>query len=354
MHIAIDNQRSISWQRVLGLALSGAYLAFLVVAALNVPAKDLFPLWAAARGLLAGQNPYGAEIQAVLAQEWWNEPTFVQAGVVYPLPMIILVLPLALLPYATAKIVFIGLTLAALIVAARLMRLPWIAALCFAPVAFGALLAQVTPLWGALAVVLLWAVRQRRAPLIGLCLVLLPAKPQAGLVLALLVAGWCLWRERRALMWALVFGLPLWGGSVVLLLRHPDWLHDWLTRLALYSNTIPSNLFILYAPAWVALGVLLVYQRDWVARAAVVGYMVVPQVGGYSSAALLPTLGEIRGWPLWLALGLSSTLWMPPIGSGDAWMVLAQALAPLALGVLLTRFRTPRPPAHVGADTDNE
>ena len=103
-------------------------------------------------------------------------------------------------------------------------------------------MAQVTPLWGALAVLLAWAVRQRRAPLIGLCLVLLPAKPQAGLVLALLVAGWCLWRERRALVWALVFGLPLWGGSAVLLLLHPDWLHDWLARLALYSSTIPSNL----------------------------------------------------------------------------------------------------------------
>lgn len=328
----------VRWGHLLSQTLAGVYLVMLCLATLSVPGKDLFPLWAAGRGLLAGQNPYGPEVQLVIERDWDNAATFEAAGLAYPLPMVLLLLPLAPLPYAAAKAALILISLAALIVASRLMRLPWFAALCFAPATFGALLAQVTPLWAVLAVLLGYSLERRSPALAGLCIALLPAKPQSGLLLAVIMYVWCIWHDRKAFLWASGLGLLVWGGSLALM---PTWPGDWLVRLAGYSGGIPANLFVAYLPALPFIGLMLWRGRGWFERGVVLNFVLVPQVGGYSPAVLLPLLGALRGRALWAALLTSCLLWLSLPIPGDPALLTGLAIAPLGLAMLLSGPRAP-------------
>jgi len=343
---APNGRRPVRWNVLLAQGLAGAFAILLVIAALSVPGKDLFPLWAAGRGLLAGQNPYGPEVQAVIERDWDNDALFESAGLSYPLPMVLLLLPLAPLPYSVAKTALILLSLAGLVGTSRLMRLPWFAPLCFAPATFGALMAQVTPLWAALAVLLGYAIERRSPALIGLCVALLPAKPQSGLLLALAVYGWCLWRDRKALLWATALGALVWGGSVLLV---PSWPADWLAQVSKYAGAIPGNVFVAYLPALPFILLLLWHGRGWYSRAVVLNYVLLPQVGGYSPGVLLPLLPSVRGWALWATLLSTCLLWLTIPIPGDAPLLTGLVLAPLGLGALLSARAFTLPPAPAPA-----
>ncbi len=106
-------------------------------------------------------------------------------------------------------------------------------------------------MWVGLEVLLVLALERRWSILAGLCLALLPAKPQVGLVFAVAGAAWALRYQRRSLWWGLALGVVLWGGSFLLV---PDWLGATLTSIiryqALYpaSSLLPLGLLVLGSP----------------------------------------------------------------------------------------------------------
>ncbi len=83
---------------------------------------DFEPLYFAAQRVLAGLSPYGADATNALAAHW--PAKFAAAGVAYPLPIILLVLPLTWLPWTLAMSLWIS---AGTIMAYRSIRLasPW-------------------------------------------------------------------------------------------------------------------------------------------------------------------------------------------------------------------------------------
>src|SRR5262245_49803580 len=57
---------------------------------------DSYPLGLSGRLILAGENPYSAEVRAHLIHQW--PVPFAAAGILYPVPALLATLPFALLP----------------------------------------------------------------------------------------------------------------------------------------------------------------------------------------------------------------------------------------------------------------
>jgi hypothetical protein len=125
----------------------------------NRRASDFLSFWQAGRAVLGGHSPYPllAALPAV-ADRFTFEPF------VYPAPTAFWMVPLAILPFAVAKTVFLALNLASVVVALRLLDVrDWrchAAALASVPVVAGASLGTFSPflLLGAAAA---WRYRDR-------------------------------------------------------------------------------------------------------------------------------------------------------------------------------------------------
>src|SRR5262245_55835884 len=68
----------------------------------GIVTPDFFPLYLGAELVRSGQSPYGSDATALLIQRWHAPEPFPRAGIAYPLPVLILVMPLTLLPYSIA------------------------------------------------------------------------------------------------------------------------------------------------------------------------------------------------------------------------------------------------------------
>lgn len=284
--------------------LCGAYGGWIIVLLLihgkgHPPGADFYQVWLGARALLAGENPYGEAVRIEMRrayQEWG------QHGLPYPLPALIAITPFALLPLHIAVVIWIVLCLFAIALLAFLKhewRLQLALPLLFLPVTRLVDLRQPTLMWIALGSVLVIAFQRRWSLLAGLCLALLPAKPQAGLVLALVGFLWAIYNDRQAVRWGVVWGIIFWGGAFVLL---PTWIQDCLVAIAKYRA--------LYNTFWLlplgALCILASMHLPWWAIAAT------------AQAVLFPT-HEIYGLsPLliaWFAIGGRLAL----IGTSISW-----------------------------------
>lgn len=250
---------------------------------------DFYPLYRAGRALLAGENPYGAALTAHFVQVW--HVPYAAAGFAYPLPAVVGVWPIVLLPLPVAIVVWVVVGVVGVVGAIGLQAqwrvlvwLPW----CFLPLHGAVIMKQATLVWCALVVVMLFAMRGRRAGLVGLCVALLPAKPQVGLFFALAGVVWG-WREgRSALVWMVGWVVVVWGGCFVVF---PGWVGEWLASVVRYNQVV-------YGPSLLPWGLVLLvatWRLPWYARLGAAQVVFFPVIDVYSALPLLLTWVGVGG-----------------------------------------------------------
>lgn len=289
---------------------------------------DFYPIYYAGQALRAGLSPYGPEVSDHL-RRIWHAP-FAAAGVAYPLPAIVTIWPLLFLPLPLAGLIWTagGALCAAAAISLRskwqhLRLLPF----CFMPLWFAVNVRQATLIWFAFIVILIWAMRRSSPILAGLMIALLPGKPQTGLLFALAGILWAWQHERRALLWAGAFGLPLWGVSFAL---QPRWIQEWLASVTHYNALVhPVSLL-----PWGLLLLVATLRLPWYAQLGVAQVVLFPITDVYSTLPLMLTwvgiggplslLGSSISW-LEIALGITTSvkaLWMTvmiPLGACALW-----------------------------------
>ena len=155
---------------------------------------DFYPMYVASQALISGESPYGPEVAAhfhAILQEL--HLPFALVGFAYPLPAVVGLWPLFLLPLPAAIGVWLALGSAGSYISiklsehwSKLVLLPF----CFTPLHRAIVVKQPTLIWFALTIVLLFAMRQHRTWLVGYCIVVLVAKPQAGLLFSIAGLFW--------------------------------------------------------------------------------------------------------------------------------------------------------------------
>jgi len=266
---------------------------------------DFEPLYFAAQCVLAGLSPYGADATNTLAANWPAQ--FAAAGIAYPLPIILMIVPLTLLPSTLALSLWIS---AGSIMAYCSIRLapPWpyliLLPLLFLPLHRNIMLGQATLVWFGLTVTLILAIKRRQPWLIGVICALLVLKPQNGLLFALAGLAWSFRHDRRAVWWFAGCGASL--GCISLLLQ-PEWPYAWLQQVQVYSN-------IVQPPSLLPLGLVVVlacWRLPWWAVVAAAQVVLFPLSDVYSTLPLLLCWVAIGGPAALLGAGIS-WLWVMP------------------------------------------
>jgi hypothetical protein len=257
--------------------------------------KDVYPLYYGAKAWLHGGDAY--DLSAVAPPVADPTSPFYRAGNGYPLPAVLLMLPLTLLRPEVASYVWTGLLAAGLICSLRLARLfPWF--VFYWPLWNGLRLQQYTVLIVIAQIVALWAYRERRPWLLAGCCAVIVTKPTHGVafavVLALLARNW-----RQQL---LVVGTAL--GATLLL--DPGWPAEWLAAVQRYQEVTQQP------HAWV-LGLFVVpllLTRDVIGSAVVLEFLCFAtplNIAPYPASALpLSVLDDRRS--KWLVC--ASWLWL--------------------------------------------
>lgn len=276
----------------------------------GIIAPDFFPIHLGALLISRGETPYGPAATGLLIELWSAPEPFPRAGIAYPLPVLLLALPLARLPFALAAALW---NVAGLLMLSRIEQLragSLLPALLFWPLFWSLVIGQATLLWCGLIALLLPALSRPaaghyppatgRRPLpithpaiAGLSLALLPLKPQTGLLFAL-AGAWLAWRhERRALFWAAGWAAGLAGLAWLIA---PHWLNDWLNQLAVYRAAVrPISMW-----PWGLLLLAACWRTPWWSRLAIIQVFLFPLVRqqyGIDPYSLLPLLF------CWLSIG---------------------------------------------------
>jgi hypothetical protein len=210
-------------------------------------------------------------------------------------------MPLALLPLALAIWVWLALGLLGA-GSAIMLRPSWRANVpilfLFLPFYRAAVVKQATLIWVGLAILLILFVRRGKLPLAGLCVALLPAKPQTGLFFALAAVIWALRHDRRLLGWSIAWAILIWGAALLLL---PDWPWRWVVALMRYQavvhplSILPLGLLVLLA-SW---------RLPWYAIAAAAQVVFFPLSDLYSALPLVLGWVAVGGPLAWVGAGIS-------------------------------------------------
>jgi hypothetical protein len=227
---------------LLPLLISAAVIALIVltyaaanyfVHRMDTVNSDFFTLWLGGKLVSKGLDPYNSQVwlagHDIYQAAWRPNPTYV-----YPLPLAVLFVPLAMLPLNQAFTLWFFLSIWALIISVllllQMMKLPGIYHLVL-PLLAGAILfrpAIVTLRNGQLGAVLLLALtlavffmQKERWLAGGIVISLLILKPQLGFPLLLLMGVWLLIQKR----WKVLIGMSVTG--IILLLAgifvQPGW-----------------------------------------------------------------------------------------------------------------------------------
>lgn len=287
------------------------YLLFAVVVAvwmlsLTVErefAVDFVPLHYAAQLVASGISPYGAEATAQLAEVW--PAPFARAGIAYPLPLFTLLLPFLVLPFTLVALSWTGIGVVSVLASVLLSskrRTMFILPFLFLPFYRAVVLGQPTLLWCGMAVLLVLGIQTRRAWVVGVCIALLPLKPQSGLIFALAGIWWAWKTDRSALLWA---GCIVAILSIISFTLQPGWLGVWQEQVTVYHGIVdpPSAL------PWGAVLLLGCWRLKWWARIAALQFVLFPLSDLYSALPLLLIWCAIGG-PLALVAAPLSWLWV--------------------------------------------
>jgi hypothetical protein len=264
-------------------------------------AIDYFPLHWGAKQIMLGQSPYGAAATAALAQIWPAQ--FNLAGMAYPLPIVLVIVPLTILPYSLAAAIWILASLSLICLDPLPQRWPFhrLFPLLYFPLAGGLVAGQATAFWVGLIVLLFHAMERRWLWVIGLCIALLPAKPQTGLFFALYGVVWAWYCERRIWWWVLGWSSILWGGATIL---QPGWISAWLQQLLLYQQIVqPQSIIVVALPLLVTC-----WHLGWPARITILHVILTPVSDYYVLAPLVICWGFLGG-PLALFGTIISWIW---------------------------------------------
>jgi hypothetical protein len=240
---------------------------------------DFHPRWLGLRAMLRdGANPYSSAVTLDIQMQMLGRPALPeedQQAFAYPLHIMALVGPLALLPLPVAQAIWFSLLEASLLifvfVAPRAVgwRPPtWLLALTVVFVlglysnVWAMILGQASIFVAALVALAWWSLRAGRWSLAGACLALATIKPQ---VIFLLVPGvliWAIYRRR----WQLITAFTAVFGALVLLpvLWLPTWPLAWLAAAGRYIDYtfFDPPLVVLFRSVWLA-GALAVLLLVW-------------------------------------------------------------------------------------------
>jgi hypothetical protein len=302
--------------------------------------NDFYAPYVGATRLLAGLSPYGADATADLVAAWGDGYSI--AGIAYPVPLLLLVVPFALLAFPLAAslwtVLGFGLSYLSVLVSRQSSRLAqqpaWfqlaslVLPFAFWPFFRAVRIGQASLIWFGIAVVLVLAIQQKRAWLVAVCVVAVALKPQAGLVFAAYGAWWLLWHARPWLWVSMALGGLLLGLSLVL---QPQWIGEWLAQVKVYESVVhPPTLFPL---GIVALLVAWRMRLPWFAKVALVQMILFPMTDIYSALPLLlawcgvappmAVIGAVVSW-LWVLLDA-------PLSMASVWLFF---LAPVLVALL--------------------
>jgi hypothetical protein len=283
---------------------------------------DFYPVYFGGQAWLQVGNAYATQQIAPAYHQPWD---LYRTGNMYPLPAILLGLPLSLLSPTLAATLWVGLLTAGVLLALRVSGLPlwWGFAL---PIVDGIRIEQYTVLIVIAQILALWAHRERRPWALAICCALILTKPNQGLffvlVLVLLARNW---RQQIAVN-ALV-----WGGSLLL---DPHWVGEWLPTLDRYRQITHQP--ILWGFALFAIPLLL--MRQWLAAATIAQFLILPfpTASTYAAGAVpLTLLDDPRS--KWLTL-LSYVWVVPALFFGPAWATALTILLPMVLLAALRHY----------------
>ncbi len=178
--------------------------------------------------------------------------------------------------------------------------------------------------------------QQRRVWLVGICVALLPLKPQTSLLFALAGCWWA-WREdRRAFLWAIGVGGMLAGATFFI---QPGWLTAWLDQLYVYRTAVRP----IYLLPWICVLLPACWQYPWWAKLAIIQVFIFPfphhgyGIDPYSVLLLLLVWTQIPGRTALLGVGVS---WIWPFLVLSGYGEFATSLTLLGPLVLIAAWHT--------------
>lgn len=304
------------------------------------PGNDFYAPYVGAQRLLAGLSPYGIQAAAALGAVW-HDP-FAEAGIAYPVPLLIFVLPFALLTFPVAALLWttVGLGLgyfSAFVTRTTtlldnkplwhhslMLMLPFV----FWPFFRAVRLGQASALWFGLAALLILAIHNKQRWLVTICVLLLPLKPQTGLIFALYGAWWLYRHYWRGLLFTGILGSLLLAISLIM---QPTWIQEWLAQVNVYKAFVdPPSMLPFVVPVLLAFWRL---PKPWWVIAAILQAMLFPMSDIYST---LPILLAWYLLPAPIALVGASLSWLTLLmpAPNSALAVLVCIFAPLLLTAL--------------------
>ncbi len=278
--------------------------------------NDYCAVYYGARLIIEGQSPYGPENSAYLGD--LCIPSELGVGYPFPLPFGLLTVPLALLPFYLSALIWtlIGIFLA---FCCFLLVKEWppflLLSVLYVPLFRGAFLSQATLVWFGFSILLLIAIERRWWWVAGLCIALLPWKPQAGLLFALAGCWWAWRNDRRALL----LGVGLNGLLVgITFLVQPGWLVEWIAQLNVYREVVYTQ----WIGLWAIPLMLVCWRLPWWARIGILQFTLFPVNDPYAALPLILVWLSIGGWTA--VIGAASS-WLYPFllqaGSDKPWWV---------------------------------
>jgi hypothetical protein len=293
--------------------------------------SDYFPLDLVAQRVARGQTVYGPEATREIGQEWlsWSR----EAGIAYPLPYLMLLVPLTLLPYTLAMALWIGggTVLAYRVVQLDVSRSKFVLPLLYGPFMVSVLIGQTTLIWFGLIVALILGVQRRKVALVSLLIPLLALKPQTGIFYSAYGLWWLWKQDRRGFFAALALGLALLGFSLFL---EPTWIQACLKQLAEYNRVVgpiqllPLGLVIL-AAAW---------KSPWWVVLAALQVVLFPLSDYYATLPLLLFWASVGGRPAMIGAA-ASWIWFVPTPPRTEGLLWVSVLLPVAIYALLEWYR---------------
>ncbi len=307
---------------VLALVLAAAAAA--LRAAQDYPTRlfDLYPLYYGGLAWVGTGNAYLLDTVVPATDRGFQ---LFEIGNVYPLPAVLVTLPLTLLHPQLAGTIWVAFLVAALVAALRLYRGSYWC-LLYLPLLEAVRIEQYTAFIVIVQIVALWALRERRVWILAVCCALILTKPNHGLAfviaVALLSGSW-----RRI---GVVASVP-WLASLAL---DPSWPSHWLAAIAAHQAALQQP--VLWPIA--LLGLPLLAVGDVIGAAVVLQFLALPFPGVYAaSSLLLPLLGWSRVH--WLVA--ASFLWpFAALGVGTAWATALTLVLPMAVTSLYVRRDT--------------
>ena len=359
------------------LALSSWGLYTFLTSRSEIAVWDMHTGWLGLRAMLRdGIDPYSDQI--ALASED-------QIPFSYPLYIVVLLGPLALLPLPAAQAIWLSLLILSLFVfiifaprAVGWHPRPWLLALTAFFVlglyhnVWALILGQVSIVAATCIALAWWGVRTERWVLAGACLALATLKPQMCLLVVPGMLAWAIYRNR----WRLVAAFFLWLGVLLLLpcLWLPTWPLSWLAAVGRHVDSIEFHppLVALTGLTWLAYaiaGLLLAWavwywwrtpQRDkaplhWAfSMLVVVNVLIIPHNSYVNQLVLLLPLfylfARLPGdwYAAAVEIGLLAGLWLmaallSPAASSPAYTEwqhrLIGPILPVGLALALIYFR---------------